>query len=278
MSSLTDILSEFVRDAFRPKACPTEHAGVYAVQSAGPRAVPIEWRARGGEVAQAQSAGDRRTAFAGRLLAQHGDELRDVSLAGPGFVNLSLTDDFLAAHLNRLTEDERLGVERKPARDRDPRLWRSQRRQADACRPSPRGDHRRRAAAAVPVRGRPRARRRASRRLGPAHGAGHRRGRAPAAESLLFRSGAERAVSERESGDARGPGGDLSGCVGRLQSRSGAAAGGARDHGGACRPAGPATGPCGATSSTSRSTPCGGTSARSACSSTCGRARPMCTT
>jgi arginyl-tRNA synthetase len=30
-------------------------------------------------------------------------------------VNISLTDDFLAAHLNGLTDDARLGVARKPA-------------------------------------------------------------------------------------------------------------------------------------------------------------------
>ncbi len=114
MSSLTDILSEFVRDAFRAEGLPAEHAGVTPsnrpdlgqFQSNGALAVAKSLKRNPREIAEQ---------IRGKLLAQHGNELRDVSLAGPGFVNLSLTDTFLATHLNRLTEDERLGVERKPA-------------------------------------------------------------------------------------------------------------------------------------------------------------------
>lgn len=36
---------------------------------------------------------------------------RDVSLAGPGFINLSLTDEFLAAHIQQMAADARLGCE-----------------------------------------------------------------------------------------------------------------------------------------------------------------------
>jgi arginyl-tRNA synthetase len=36
--------------------------------------------------------------------------IADLSLAGPGFINITLTDEFLAAQLQTQTEDERLGV------------------------------------------------------------------------------------------------------------------------------------------------------------------------
>ncbi|MGH6959430.1 MAG: arginine--tRNA ligase, partial [Dongiaceae bacterium] len=114
MASLSDILTEFVRAAFQAEGLPTEHAGVTPsnrpdlgqFQSNGALAVAKALKRNPREVAERIRA---------NLLANHAGELRDVSLAGPGFVNISLTDDFLAAHLNRLTGDERLGAERKPA-------------------------------------------------------------------------------------------------------------------------------------------------------------------
>ena len=114
MSSLTDILTEFVRDAFRAEGLPAEHGGVTPsnrpdlgqFQSNGALAVAKSLKRNPREIAERIRAS---------LLARHKRELRDVSLAGPGFVNISLTDEFLAEHLNWLTEDERLGVARKPA-------------------------------------------------------------------------------------------------------------------------------------------------------------------
>jgi arginyl-tRNA synthetase len=114
MSSLTDVLTEFVRDAFQAEDLPTEHAGVTPsnrpdlgqFQSNGALAVAKPLKRNPRDIAERIRA---------NLMARHAGELRDVSLAGPGFVNISLTDDFLAAHLNRLTEDERLGVAPKPA-------------------------------------------------------------------------------------------------------------------------------------------------------------------
>ena len=114
MPSLTDILTEFVRDAFQAEGLPTEHAGVTSsnrpdlgqFQSNGALAVAKPLQRNPREIAERI-----RTV----LLARHGGELRDVSLAGPGFVNISLTDDFLAKHLNRLNDDARLGVARMPA-------------------------------------------------------------------------------------------------------------------------------------------------------------------
>src|SRR5215468_3974238 len=109
MSSLTEILTELVREAFQAEGLPTEHAGVAPsnrpdlgqFQSNGALAVAKALKRNPREIAERIRA---------KLLATHAAELGDVSLAGPGFVNISLTDAFLAAHLNRLTEDERLGV------------------------------------------------------------------------------------------------------------------------------------------------------------------------
>src|SRR5262245_51577862 len=114
MSSLTEILTDFVRDAFQAEGLPTDHAGVTPsnrpdlgqFQSNGALAVAKPLKRNPREIAERIRAS---------LLTRHGGDLRDVSLAGPGFVNISLTDSFLAAHLNRLIEDERLGVARKPA-------------------------------------------------------------------------------------------------------------------------------------------------------------------
>ncbi len=39
------------------------------------------------------------------------DIFQDVSLAGPGFINITVTDTFLADHFNRIAADERLGNE-----------------------------------------------------------------------------------------------------------------------------------------------------------------------
>src|SRR5215471_4004982 len=38
---------------------------------------------------------------------------RDISLAGPGFINLNVTDAFLAGEMNRIAGDARLGVPAK---------------------------------------------------------------------------------------------------------------------------------------------------------------------
>ena len=42
----------------------------------------------------------------------HSSTLRDVSLAGPGFINLTVTDEFLARHIQGMALDERLGCDK----------------------------------------------------------------------------------------------------------------------------------------------------------------------
>jgi arginyl-tRNA synthetase len=114
MPSLTDLLTEFVRAAFRAAELPADDADVTRsnrpdlgqFQSNGALAAAKRLKRSPRELAERVRAA---------LLEQHGAVLRDVALAGPGFINLSLTDEFLAAHLNRVAGDERLGVPAKPA-------------------------------------------------------------------------------------------------------------------------------------------------------------------
>src|SRR5262245_11298131 len=114
MSSLTDVLTGFMREAFRAEGLPEDHAvatpsnrpDLGQFQSNGALAVAKILKRNPREIAERIRAA---------LVAGHANELQDVSLAGPGFVNISLKDDFLAVQLNRLSEDERLGVARKPA-------------------------------------------------------------------------------------------------------------------------------------------------------------------
>src|SRR5262249_30284460 len=60
--------------------------------------------------AKAQKANPR--AIAEKIVARLKDDprLQKVEIAGPGFVNLTLTDEALSAHINKLRDDPRLGV------------------------------------------------------------------------------------------------------------------------------------------------------------------------
>src|SRR5262245_19452942 len=95
MPSLTELLTEFLRDAFRAAGLPVDDADVTRsnrpdlgqFQSNGALAAAKRLKRNPRELTERV-----RTA----LLERHGQGLRDVSLAGPGFINLSLTDDFLA--------------------------------------------------------------------------------------------------------------------------------------------------------------------------------------
>jgi arginyl-tRNA synthetase len=65
-----------------------------------------------GALAAAKAAKQYPRAIAEQVLAklQTLPQFRDLSLAGPGFINLSLTDDALGAHIGRVAGDERIGV------------------------------------------------------------------------------------------------------------------------------------------------------------------------
>src|SRR5690606_17312231 len=65
-----------------------------------------------GALAAAKAAKQNPRAIAEQVAAklQALPQFRDISLAGPGFINLSLTDAALSGHANKLASDERLGV------------------------------------------------------------------------------------------------------------------------------------------------------------------------
>lgn len=106
-ASLTAALSALVGDVFAELGLSAEFGrvamsarpelGHFQCNGAMPAAKKVGKNPR--EIAQAVS----------ERLAAHPD-LRDVSLAGPGFINLSLTDAALAARLAAVASDERLGV------------------------------------------------------------------------------------------------------------------------------------------------------------------------
>ncbi len=68
-----------------------------------------------GALAAAKAAKQNPRVIAEQVLAklQALPQFRDLSLAGPGFINLSLTDAALGAHVGRVAGDERIGVARK---------------------------------------------------------------------------------------------------------------------------------------------------------------------
>lgn len=71
-----------------------------------------------GALAAAKAARQNPRAIAEQVAAKLRalPQFRDISLAGPGFINLSLTDAALAAHARALAADERIGVARKQPR------------------------------------------------------------------------------------------------------------------------------------------------------------------
>ena len=82
-----------------------------------------------------------------------GELLEEPEIAGPGFINLRFRTAWLAAQLQKMARDERLGVQpAAPRQDGRDRLQLAERGQADARRPPAQHDHRRCAgpAAALP--------------------------------------------------------------------------------------------------------------------------------
>ncbi|WP_026873066.1 arginine--tRNA ligase [Inquilinus limosus] len=107
MSSLASKLTETVAAAFAAEGLPPEF-GLVTVsnrpdlgqfQCNGALAAAKQARANPREIAQR---------VADRLAAN--PDFDNVSLAGPGFINLSLTDVAIAAHIDAQARDERLGV------------------------------------------------------------------------------------------------------------------------------------------------------------------------
>ena len=112
MTSLVANISAIVSDAFAARDLPPELGRVQ--RSDRPDLGQFQCN---GALAAAKTA--RRPPRA--IAEQVAESLRsipafaEVSIAGPGFINLTVTDDHLAEHINRVADDARFGV---PARER----------------------------------------------------------------------------------------------------------------------------------------------------------------
>ena len=107
MSSLTAILTSVVADAFAAAGLPSELGLVTSSNRSDLGQFQCNGALHAAKLVKAPP----------RLLAEKvSAELRtsrifaDVSVAGAGFINLSVTDSFLADHLNQIVADSRLGV------------------------------------------------------------------------------------------------------------------------------------------------------------------------
>src|SRR4051812_15989769 len=110
MSSLTTLLSEIVGRAF---AVEDLDAGFGKVTvSSRPDLAQFQCN---GALAAAKAAKQPPRAIAEKIAERLKSDpiFRDVSLAGPGFINLSVADDYLAGAMNRIAGDARLGVPTK---------------------------------------------------------------------------------------------------------------------------------------------------------------------
>jgi arginyl-tRNA synthetase len=110
MSSLSGALTDVVARVFNDLGLPAEYGRVTV--SNRPDLGQFQCN---GALAAAKAAKQNPRAIAEQVMAklQALPQLRDISLAGPGFINLSLTDKALAEHVNRVAADERLGVPTK---------------------------------------------------------------------------------------------------------------------------------------------------------------------
>ena len=115
MKSLTTQLSAIVADAFEECGLGPEYGAVQVSN----RPDLADFQCNGAlAAAKEHGANPRHMAqWVADALARS-EPFREVSIAGPGFINLTLTDDFLAAHAQRMVTEERLGCEGEPAPSR----------------------------------------------------------------------------------------------------------------------------------------------------------------
>jgi len=110
MSSLSGALTDVVARVFSDLGLPAEYGRVTV--SNRPDLGQFQCN---GALAAAKAAQQNPRAIAEQVLGrlQALPQFRDLSLAGPGFINLSLTDTTLAEHANKIAADARLAVARK---------------------------------------------------------------------------------------------------------------------------------------------------------------------
>jgi len=107
MSSLSSLLSELAGRAFAAEGLDSAFGKVTV--SNRPDLAQFQCN---GAMAAAKAAKQPPRAIAEKVAARLKDDpaFREVTLAGPGFINLNVTDAFLAGQMNRLRGDARLGL------------------------------------------------------------------------------------------------------------------------------------------------------------------------
>ena len=108
MLSLTELLTDIVSDAFAESGYDRQYGEVHI--SARPDLA--QFQCNGAlSAAKANKANPREIGQKVADVLANNDAFSEVSLAGPGFINLKLTDEFLTEHTQSTASDDRLGVD-----------------------------------------------------------------------------------------------------------------------------------------------------------------------
>jgi len=107
MTSLTVLLTGIVSDAFAAAGLPAELGQVAVSNRPDLGQFQCNGALAGAKIAKAPP---RKLAEAVAGSLRDNPMFADISLAGPGFINLTLSDAFLGGHINAVAADPRLGV------------------------------------------------------------------------------------------------------------------------------------------------------------------------
>lgn len=107
MASLAEKLTQTVGQAFKDQNLPEDLGSVKS--SDRPDLAQFQCN---GAMAAARIAGKSPRDVAGDVtgVLQSNPHLKDISIAGPGFINANVTDEYLSAHLSEIAADPKLGV------------------------------------------------------------------------------------------------------------------------------------------------------------------------
>ncbi len=110
MATLTQILTTLVADAFKAEGLDPAHGTV--ATSDRPDLAQFQCN---GALAAAKAAKANPRAIAEKIAArlQTDPRFQKIEIAGPGFINLTLTDAALSAHIEKLRDDPRCGVPKR---------------------------------------------------------------------------------------------------------------------------------------------------------------------